>query len=1294
MLLLWGAPAASLEITLDTQVPEYVLDDFLNLTGGYTTTVDNFVDDSTTDFIQGTLRNLTVLIDSLELEPSLDVTMLNGGNGVLYGGRSTDWDYVLWSFSIKKVNGTYYLYYCAGPSWGHDSAKDIGLATSTDGISFTKHSSNPVLTHGTHNSVFSPVPYYNGTWHLFYSANDGGEEGTRDIYGNYAYSDDGVNWTDYTNNPVLPNGNPNNVWDGLQAQTECIINDNGTYKLYYTGDTGNTNDWQTGLTTSTDGVTWKKNINNPVYTGNPTGWDKGNAKINSIEMANGSYRAFVTGDISSSKVGWIWSKDGITWQDSGSALISRKMGTIYSTSLGLPGLIDEGDHYKLYTMCNRGTPTRAIGVFKLVPENLDGTYTSRVFDAGGVVRLINATWDAGFTVTGNLDFQIRYGNGTGSLGDWTSLTIGDELANITARYYQYRIDLDVPKDWMKAFVNKVEIYYEAPLIKVEAFVDGGASIDCDYNATGWSANLSMDDGEHSVTVRVTDTFGEVDEVTFDIKVDLYPPTGNITIEEGRWAHNSTNVFIEVEANDTHPPLEMQLSRQPDFSGATWGPWIAQETWQMIGSPQGSVTIYMRLRDDAGRVSVTYSDSIVIDTTAPEGSLLINGGAKYTISMSVDLSINWSDITGVVAMMVSNDPDFEGALWEDPRTAMGWTIGDGEGVHTVHVRIRDAVGWVTTLTDDIILDRTPPAASISIDHDAQFCTSRDVTLGLTMYDDNPINFKLANSGDPWPDSWRTTGSPVDIPWTLTPGPDGHRTVRMLVRDAAGNEYVTSDDIVLDTTPPEGQLLLNDGAAFTNKVVASATLEASDATSGLVRIRISDSDDFSDVSWQTMKNSFSWPLPSGDGTKTVYVQLRDAAGLVATVDASIILDTTPPTGSFLVEGGAEFVTSSTVNLAIQFQDAFGLEGIRVSNQPSFGDAVWLPFSTGLVWELGDEEGEWVVHLQVRDNAGNVASATSTTKLDLSNPEVELVINGGDEATLELSVLLTWSASDPSGLVAYALADRLDFSVAQWTNLSGEAAIEDATLTYTSAGIDGLKTVYLRVRNASGRTGTVSDTIWYVSSKPEGRLVVGDGSGWTNSTVIEARVEWTGGSQATHFRASLIQEGLELAQWVPIDGTALLEPDEPGGTFMVHCLLLGPHNVTSERIQESVNQDLMAPVVDIVSPKVEVTEEETAKLRVSVTDDMDTDPVVEWRLNGGEWTAYEGDVRLSLKEGKNHIEVRARDAAGNQGTSEWTIESERVFLVSGSSYIILIIIVLVIIAVATLYWWRQSRMEEPPA
>jgi hypothetical protein len=45
----------------------------------------------------------------------------------------------------------------------------------------------------------------------------------------------------------------------------------------------------------------------------------------------------------------------------------------------------------------------------------------------------------------------------------------------------------------------------------------------------------------------------------------------------------------------------------------------------------------------------------------------------------------------------------------------------------------------------------------------------------------------------------------------------------------------------------------------------------------------------VQWESLAASRSWLLPDGDGLKTVYCQIQDNAGLIATINGSITLST---------------------------------------------------------------------------------------------------------------------------------------------------------------------------------------------------------------------------------------------------------------------------------------------------------------------------------------------------------------------------------------------------------------------
>ena len=70
-------------------------------------------------------------------------------------------------------------------------------------------------------------------------------------------------WTKDANNPVLSYGQPGG-WDATGVYTPFVLKDGDTLKMWYTGyHIGN--DDQIGYATSTDdGITWNRLLNNPV----------------------------------------------------------------------------------------------------------------------------------------------------------------------------------------------------------------------------------------------------------------------------------------------------------------------------------------------------------------------------------------------------------------------------------------------------------------------------------------------------------------------------------------------------------------------------------------------------------------------------------------------------------------------------------------------------------------------------------------------------------------------------------------------------------------------------------------------------------------------------------------------------------------------------------------------------------------------------------------------------------------------------------------------------------------------
>lgn len=91
----------------------------------------------------------------------------------------------------------------------------------------------------------------------------------------HATSDDGITWTKDINNPVLDKG-PAGSWDEKMVQLSCVIVIDDTFHMWYTGYNGNNWNYgfQIGHATSPDGITWTKDPNNPVLpVGQIGSWD-------------------------------------------------------------------------------------------------------------------------------------------------------------------------------------------------------------------------------------------------------------------------------------------------------------------------------------------------------------------------------------------------------------------------------------------------------------------------------------------------------------------------------------------------------------------------------------------------------------------------------------------------------------------------------------------------------------------------------------------------------------------------------------------------------------------------------------------------------------------------------------------------------------------------------------------------------------------------------------------------------------------------------------------------------------
>jgi predicted GH43/DUF377 family glycosyl hydrolase len=155
---------------------------------------------------------------------------------VLSAGSSGTWEDT-WLASpcvIRESDGTYKMWYS-----GHDgSGYSIGLATSSDGVSWTKYSGNPVFTVSSTgwdniNVTGASVFVYNGKYYMYYNAR---KSTTNLNYIGLATSDDGITFTRYGTSPLIDDSE---AWVSDVANYgvyhPCAIVNEGKVHMWYKG---------------------------------------------------------------------------------------------------------------------------------------------------------------------------------------------------------------------------------------------------------------------------------------------------------------------------------------------------------------------------------------------------------------------------------------------------------------------------------------------------------------------------------------------------------------------------------------------------------------------------------------------------------------------------------------------------------------------------------------------------------------------------------------------------------------------------------------------------------------------------------------------------------------------------------------------------------------------------------------------------------------------------------------------------------------------------------------------------
>ena len=195
--------------------------------------------------------------------------------------------------------------------------------------------------------------------------------------------------------------------------------------------------------------------------------------------------------------------------------------------------------------------------------------------------------------------------------------------------------------------------------------------------------------------------------------DANKPTGTISINNGAAYTTSSNVTLNLTATDGAGGSGVAWMQFRNYGG-TWTGWesyAATKAWTLAAG-EGIRQVFVQFKDKAGLASGGYSDTIVVDTAKPTGTIKINNGAVGTPSGDVTLNLTADDGAGSgVALMRFRNYGGTWTGWEPYATTKAWTLAAGEGIRQVFVQFKDKAGLSSvSASDTIILDAAPGESS--------------------------------------------------------------------------------------------------------------------------------------------------------------------------------------------------------------------------------------------------------------------------------------------------------------------------------------------------------------------------------------------------------------------------------------------------------------------------------------------------------------------------------------------------------------------------------------------------------
>ncbi len=363
---------------------------------------------------------------------------------------------------------------------------------------------------------------------------------------------------------------------------------------------------------------------------------------------------------------------------------------------------------------------------------------------------------------------------------------------------------------------------------------------------------------------------------------------------------------------------------------------------------------------------------------PSGTIIINGGATYTRTLAVTLTLSAYDNSGTVAEMQFSNNNSTWSDWEAYGTSKEWTLSIGSTARSVFVRYRDGAGNVSNppSKDTIIYDGTPPVTILS-GKPASLYNSASGTISFVSEAGSTFACRM-DSAD---------FSTCTSPYSFTALADSSHTFQVRATDPAGNSEATpaSYSWTIDTTPPETSITAQPANPAT---LAPFGFSFSSEAGATFECRIDGG------SYSTCTSPHSFPSLA-EGSHTFQVRVKDLAGNFDTTPASYTwsIDTVAPDTS---------ITGQPANSTIETTATFTFTSSdgTATFECKIDGGSFTACTTGINY-TGLSVGSHTFEVKAKDTAGNYDQTPATYGWTINSASTDINIGGTYYSTLAAAV-----------------------------------------------------------------------------------------------------------------------------------------------------------------------------------------------------------------------------------------------------------------------------------------------------